>query len=97
MTQHRNQSLPDGIIRDQIRALAREFYVQRMSVGYKSSHTNDVQRDDKVCPIRTIVAMATKMLTALLPELGFSAGKGANWLHLLKESGFELTRKNCEN
>lgn len=97
MNHNRNQALPDGITRSHLLQAAHEFDEHGMPVGYKPSHTYDVDLDGKCYPPPAIVALAAKLLTGSLPEPGFRAGKGTKCFQILEDAGFEIQRKKKDD
>ncbi|MCO8123525.1 hypothetical protein NHH03_17390 [Stieleria sp. TO1_6] len=93
MNQNRNQALPDGITRSQLLTAAGEFDKLGLPVGYKPSHSYDVEIDGKLYPPPAIVALAAKALTGALPEPGFRAGVGTKCFQILEDAGFSIRRK----
>ena len=94
MNQNRNQALPDGITRVQLLTAASEYDKLGMPLGYKPSHSYDVEMDEKLYPPPAIVALAAKALTGSLPEPGFRTGERTKCFQILKDAGFVIRRKS---
>ena len=89
----RNQALPDGIGKSQLLLAAKDFDSTGMPPGYKPSHSYDVLINGRCYPPPAIVALGAKVLTGVLPESGFRAGKGSKCFQILEDAGFVIQRK----
>ncbi|TWT50974.1 hypothetical protein Pla22_37170 [Rubripirellula amarantea] len=93
MNQNRNQALPDVITRSHLLTFAGEFDELGIPLGYRPSHSHDVEIDGKLYPPPAIVALAAKAITGSVPEPGFCAGKGTKCFQILEDAGFSIRRK----